>query len=196
MSATVHNPGRGHSIPYRKEHHHANSTDYSQERIGQSPSASPVLSSPAPAVWSGVDGVMSTSRRFQPDDVVVGDWVWGVGVWLGHPVIRVNRHSVTVGIHRDPPGWLTTETVRWEDIRGVIPAKIEQPTDILPALERAARRARRGYLDSAQREALAVLLHIASSYTLPTPLVAVLHHAITTVARPPRDAPVTDSTSG
>lgn len=133
---------------------------------------------------------MSESRRFQPGDVVVGDWAWGVGAWLVHPVIRVNRHSVTVGIHRIPGGWLTTETLRWDDIRGVIPAVPDMPIDTVQALTDAATRVRRGHLDTEQRAALAGLLHIAGSYTLPTPVTAVLFNAVTALTRTPRDEPI------
>ncbi|OLF08561.1 hypothetical protein [Actinophytocola xanthii] len=128
-------------------------------------------------------------RRFQPGDVLVGDWVWGVGAWLVHPVIRVNRHSVTVGIHRVSGGWLTTERLRWEDIRGVIPAESDLPSDLAQTLADAARRVHRGFLDADQRAALAALLQVAGSSTLPTPVTAVLHAAVTALTRAPRDRP-------
>lgn len=130
---------------------------------------------------------MNESRRFQPGDVVVGDWAWGVGAWLVHPVIRVNRRSVTVGIHRVHGGWLTTETLRWDDIRGVIPAVPDVPSDTVQALTGAATRLRRGYLDTEQHAALSALLLVAGSYTLPTPVTAVLFNAVTALTRTPRD---------
>jgi hypothetical protein len=133
-------------------------------------------------------------RLFRPGDVAVGDWVWAAGAWRGHPVIRVNRHTVTVGIHRARGGWLTTENLRWADIRGVIPAVSDLPTDLAQTLDNALRRVVRGFLDAEHRAALAALLQIAGTATLPTRVTAVLFTAITALARdvPPVDQPHPD----
>jgi hypothetical protein len=122
-------------------------------------------------------------RRFRSGDVVVGDWVWGAGGWRAHPVIRVDRFSVTVGVHRVDGGWVTTEILRWEDIRGVIPAVPDLPADLAQTLDDAQRRVAGGFLDREQRAALAALLQIAGSATLPTPVTAVLFTAITALTR-------------
>lgn len=132
------------------------------------------------------------SRRFRAGDVVVGDWVWGDRAWRVHPVIRVHRHSVTVGIHRDRGGWLTTETLRWDEIRGVIPAETDLPADLDQALADATTRVRQGFLDYQQRGALAALLQIASSYILPTPVTAVLFAALVALTHTPEDTPSSD----
>lgn len=126
-------------------------------------------------------------RRFGPQDVVIGDYAWGVGAWLPHPVIRVNHQSITVGIHRDTGRWLTTQTLRWDEIRGVIPAVSAPPADLAQALTAAADRVRQGFLDRWQRDALAALLQIAAGFTLPTPVTATLFTAVTTLTRPPRE---------
>jgi hypothetical protein len=132
----------------------------------------------------GVGGMSEPARRFGPADVVVGDYAWGVGAWLPHPVIRVNRASLTLGIHRDRGAWLTTEVVRWEDVRGVIPAEVLHDLDVAGLVRAAADRVRTGFLSDEQRAALADLLLIATITTLPTPVTAALHNAITTLTRP------------
>lgn len=124
-------------------------------------------------------------QRFEPGDVVVGDWAWGLGAHWPHPVIRVNRDSITVGIHRDRGGWLTTHRLRWGEIRGVIPAEVDHHADLTAELNTAAARLRYGYLSDEHRESLATLLLLAGAATLPTPIVAVLHHAISTLSRAP-----------
>ena len=111
--------------------------------------------------------------------MVVGDWAWGVGAMWPHPVLRVNRESVTVGIHRDAGFWLTTQTLRWADLRGVIPAEVDHHRDTSTLVGVAADRVRRGYLSDTQRDALAGLLPVASTAILPTPVTAVLHHTLT-----------------
>lgn len=125
-------------------------------------------------------------RRFGPDDVVVGDWVWGVGAWWPHPVLRVNRQSVTVGIHRDAGGWLTTQSLPWADLCGVIPAEVDYDRELQALLSTAAGRLRRGFLSAEHRDALAALLLNAGTSMLPTPVTAVLHHALITLTSPPR----------
>lgn len=128
---------------------------------------------------------MSVSpNRFGPNDVVVGDYAWGVGAWMPHPVIRVNRASITVGIHRDRGFWLTTVILRWEDVRGVIPAEVNHDPDVITAARTAADRVRTGFLSDARREALADLLLIAANSTLPTPATTALHNAIAALTRP------------
>jgi hypothetical protein len=130
-----------------------------------------------------------TPQRFGPNDVVVGDYAWGVGAWLPHPVLRVNRASLTLGIHRDRGFWLTTQTLRWDDVRGVIPAEVDHDPDIATAVRAAADRVRSGFLSDARREALADLLLIAAIKTLPTPVTAALHNAIAALTRPDRTPP-------
>lgn len=130
-----------------------------------------------------------TRHRFGPEDVVVGDYAWGVGAWLPHPVIRVNRVSITVGIHRDRGYWLTTQILRWEDVRGVIPAEVEHDPDVATAVRAAADRVRTGFLSDERRNALADLLLIAAIKTLPTPVTAALHNAITVLTRSGRIPP-------
>jgi hypothetical protein len=131
-----------------------------------------------------VGRVSETSPLFGPLDAVVGDYAWGVGAWLPHPVIRVNRASLTLGIHRERGGWLTTQVVRWEDVRGVIPAEVLHNRDVAALLRAAADRVRSGFLSDEQRAALADLLLISAIKTLPTPVTAALHNAITTLTRP------------
>lgn len=105
---------------------------------------------------------MSEERRtFGPGDIVVGDMAWGVGAWLPHPVIRVNKQSITVGIHRDPGspgGWLTTEVLKWADIRGVQYAVPGSHSGREYWLNATANAVRDGRADWAQRQALAALL--------------------------------------
>lgn len=121
--------------------------------------------------------------------MVVGDWAWGIGASWPHPVIGVNRQSITVGIHRDAGSWLTTHTLRWDDIRGVIPAEVDRDLDTTALVETATNRVRRGHLSDQQREALAVLLLIAATATLPTPVTTALYNAITALTRTPSGDP-------
>jgi hypothetical protein len=136
-----------------------------------------------------VGGMSGERKHFGPEDVVVGDWAWGVGAWLPHPVIRVNRESITIGIHRDRGCWLTTQILRWGDVRGVIPAEVDQHLDVATAVRAAADRVRGGSLSAEHRESLADLLLIAATQTLPTPVTAGLHNAITALTRPDRTPP-------
>ncbi len=129
---------------------------------------------------------MDEQKRFGPGDVVVGDWAWGVDAWRPHPVVRVNQLSITVGIRRVVGGWQTTQTLQWADIRRVIPAKSDPDPDVDEALTVAASRVRGGHLGADQREALAALLLIAGSSTLPTPLVASVVQVIDTLTGNPR----------
>lgn len=120
-------------------------------------------------------------QRYYPGDVAVGDYVWGAPAHLPHPVIRINRDTVTVGIHRDGGDWFVTERIAWGDIRGMFPA------DNVPTRQRdefgigqAVQRIRAGYLSCPQRDSLAaLLLLVAHSTACPTPLVAAAFNAIT-----------------
>ena len=131
----------------------------------------------------------SQHTRFTHDDVVVGDWAWGVGAWWPHPVIRINRDSITVGIHRMPGEWLTTHRLPWNDIRGVIPAEVDHHADLTAELDTAAARVRHGFLSDEHRDALAVLLQLAGTTMLPTPITAVLHYTLRTLTPTPGATP-------
>ncbi len=79
-----------------------------------------------------------------------------------------------------------------DDPRTGTPDAQALPADVAQVLEEAARRVRRGFLDTEQRATLATLLHVAGHVTLPTPVTAALFAAITALTRTPHDLPVTD----
>ena len=123
--------------------------------------------------------------RSRRPPVAIGDWVWGGEIRTPHPVIRIDRRFLLLGVERIDGNWVTTRPLAWPNIAGVIPANPNTHHPDPDALETTLQRITAGHLDYRQRETLAGLLAATQTASAPliTAAVDALIHAMT--APPP-----------